>query len=237
MNSYLTNMFAVAAILISPSAYAGAESHGGSADELEFIGLGHQVAGLLSDWGPSQAFPEIDIAAFKLAISETRVRFTDEILMSEGREVDALNDASTKAIQVNRPRYILISGRADQKLALVFHEYLGILGIEADHYRLSTRFLDRLAREALEDSARRYFCAASCGFWRNDYLDGGHLISEPATGIGATRQEAWSRMVTNCESRTVIRGIEIGQPPITFESISAGGSLIRVTPNVCYLNR
>lgn len=113
--------------------------HGGDPYALEFVSIAKIISqnlpsaekanpSLFRRWGlTSQKFRE--------AIRVTRVVSKTKLFL-RGQEVDAINNMSV--IFVSRARWREAS--ILQRVRLVFHEYLGIIGTERDHYDASVEF-------------------------------------------------------------------------------------------------
>jgi hypothetical protein len=106
--------------------------------------LGRMSGELLSVIRLSQdLYPEVAIDALEKAIVKTKLFMVPAVVIN-GQELDASNNG-TDTIQVSRIRW---SGKAERnsRLALLFHEYLGILGLEKDNYHISNRLLNPVVK-------------------------------------------------------------------------------------------
>ncbi|HEX4923665.1 MAG TPA: hypothetical protein VFV50_06250, partial [Bdellovibrionales bacterium] len=84
------------------------------------------------------------------AVINTPVSSTDEALvLPDGREVDAIHYSGPNArIRFNRARWRAIEASLESRRLLALHEYLGVIEVEKDHYRVSEAILAELAKQA-----------------------------------------------------------------------------------------
>ena len=128
---------------IHPAAQAGrgGVGHGGGGDAiaLEFVSYGKLLAdSLVRIESLREAVPEVEQAKFAEAVASTRVYSRDQLNLN-GMEVDAINYPDSRLILLNRSRWSAYGSYAPKQVALVFHEYLGILRLDDSNYRISTR--------------------------------------------------------------------------------------------------
>lgn len=127
-------------LLVGHQAQAGRETgNGGDAIALEFKAAAIQVYTAINA-GQTPAFPEVNMRDFQRALDETGLVVVDQVFI-KGVEKDAANFPDKKLIEISRTRWLSVSSRYDRKLALVFHEYLGIMGIADSDYAISSRLL------------------------------------------------------------------------------------------------
>lgn len=141
--------------------------NGGDGYTIEFAGLAQSV---LKHWDELEIAGNLGITKerFEFAIQETEVHSTVESLHVGDFEVDAKNypfcdeglnprPAHCGLIVINRARWDAMGGDVLRKTALVFHEYLGALGMNRqrfdDFYEVSARNFDRL-KELLSRQTR-----------------------------------------------------------------------------------
>ena len=123
-----------------------AGAHGGNAQILEFKAIGEFLVQLLYD--PIETdFPEVDPAKFRDVVQSTEIRAARRRLHLNGREVIAINYPSRGLIRFSVKGWRELGDNSNVKLSLVFHEYLGILGIERDVYTVSSRLEAVLRRQ------------------------------------------------------------------------------------------
>lgn len=120
------------------SARAGGKGGGNGGDgvALEFKAIAHNIVDHWSELEFTRAL-SVSRSQFKKAIESAVVRSTDETLFVKGVEVDAINYTEPKGeIVINRRRWTGMSEDFARLAALVFHEYLGVMGTD------NTRFDD-----------------------------------------------------------------------------------------------
>lgn len=94
-------------------------------------------------------FPEVPIANLKAAANRVRL-IVREKTFANGVETDATNNGSD-LIELNGSRWQKIVDR-DRRLALIFHEILGLIGLEKDNYSISSRLLMPESRFHMEQT-------------------------------------------------------------------------------------
>ena len=107
----------------------------------EFVSLGRLVAKAVS--AKRVMLGKVRAEQFNNAVETTRVT-TIEKTVFEGAEVDAVNYPKKHQVVLNRRRWRSYHNHFRYKLALVLHEYLGILGDSDTHYAISTQYLPAL---------------------------------------------------------------------------------------------
>lgn len=145
-------IFLVALAMIGLPQYASANAkvvgNGGDEYSVEFTQLAHE----LTDWlaANRKLLPKsFSMQAYRTALKTTQVESTDEPLSLNGATKDALNFPAQKRILFNRAAWNRILS-LPRKKALVFHEYLGILGIDDSRYQISRLVIKS---EGLDDSS------------------------------------------------------------------------------------
>lgn len=158
--------FSVAVILIlificmaalSASAREGGGSHGGDTLVFEFTGSAQNLSTALKKAGPIEGCPDAD--AFGALVNDPRTHYSSATLVTvptdEGEiEVDARNwnDDDGAHIEISRVRISQIKN-PEIFMALVLHEFFGLMGIEGTNDQHATRKcfngLNALGREDL----------------------------------------------------------------------------------------
>lgn len=183
--------FALAILSSSFPALAASEAsgagNGGDPNSLEFVAVGRQIHTLLLSW-PKTALPEVAAGDLNLIIDQSEVQTTDKPLFEKDQPVAAKNFPKKKLILVNISAWQGLSGSIDKRMALVLHEYLGLLGIEVNSYTVSSKFMNILVQTALEDANRRWSCTAACGGYKDGQPDG--YFFELVGGGGPTAADA-----------------------------------------------
>ena len=147
-------MFFVMTSLLSVGAFAGksgggggGEGNGGDGCLAEFVAIGRNLARML----PELDVTAVDQKAFYNTIDETTVRVTHEALYADGQRVQAVNFPAKKLVVVNKSLCDTLATPATAKVMIVFHEYLGIMGLEkSGDYRISSTIAELLKNGKLE---------------------------------------------------------------------------------------
>jgi len=138
----------ITCLILSASAHAGVrDGGGGDAAEVEFSNIGKQLVTMLQAKG-NLGF---DLTALKSAVDATQVSMLRHQLFDKAVERDAMNYPAEKQIEVNRAYWIGL--QAVPKVELVFHEYLGIAGIEHDVYTISSTLVSLLGVDEITKMA------------------------------------------------------------------------------------
>jgi len=129
----------VAMLFVQPG-YADEEKStgtrgGGDALELEFTQIGRRIHQSFEQRLP-EVLAALDLSALKSVIKTAEVESTDEKLFVNGKEVSAVNIPSENRILVYRTAWNQIRN-THTKVALVLHEYLGLLGEADSKYEIS----------------------------------------------------------------------------------------------------
>lgn len=118
------------------SSFAGNElGNGGDGLAQEFVAIGRGVAERLR----AESNPAVSADTFLKIVESTSVS-TKSRLELNGSEVDAINYPSSGRIELNRSRWKEYGAR--EKASLVFHEYLGIAGIDDSNYEISGKYVE-----------------------------------------------------------------------------------------------
>lgn len=117
----------------------GMDSSGGDGFALEFVQIAHELLTQLSSDTTSSS-QKVNLEQLSKAIETTRVESVDENLILDGVLKDAINSPSQKLITINRKSWEAMQNPRS-KVALVLHEYLGIMGTDDTKYQLSSIIL------------------------------------------------------------------------------------------------
>ena len=178
-------------------AYAGNESSGGGDPaELEFVSIGQGLMNGIKERGDG-ALPLIDLSSFQVAVERTTVSMKRSPLFLNGIERTAINHPKDLAIEVNRSEWLRL--KPVDKVALAFHEYLGIAGIEHDIYAVSSQLQSALGIDQISKIAQvaapnpEYRCALE--------LASPHVIQRTSNA------EMWGQHIKACGEVNVKRTI------------------------------
>ncbi len=110
--------------------------NGGDRYAGEFVEIGEEIVETLIH-SPRAG---IDSTAMLEAIRKTKVVSKDSLEL-DGKAIDAINYplATPPRIEVNRDAWDRMKWRRHDKIFLVMHEYLGILGVDDSNYQISRR--------------------------------------------------------------------------------------------------
>lgn len=143
-------------LLLAPSAGFAGNEHPGGGDAL--VSQFKKIAKVLADEVADLQYVNglenetLTLIQVKLpsAVLNTPVSSTDsKLVLPDGREVDAIHYSGSNArIQFNRERWRALEASLESRRLLVLHEYLGVIEIEKDHYRVSELLLAELLRAA-----------------------------------------------------------------------------------------
>jgi len=107
----------------------------------------------------SADFPEISIADLKAVAARVRIIIRDRT-SANGVETDASNNGYD-LIELNGSRWPKITD-SDRRLALIFHELLGCMGLEKNSYALSSRLLSPENRFVKEQNFSCHLPSGQC---------------------------------------------------------------------------
>jgi hypothetical protein len=128
-------------VALSQFVQAGDGDHvgnGGDADEILIANITQEIEASFKTY--EQQFPEVNFEQLKQAFRDTNLRVVEEDLFNgQGIRRTAINQPLAKKILVDRRLWQPIRDQAAVSVPLIFHEYLGILGIEIEEYKISTR--------------------------------------------------------------------------------------------------
>jgi hypothetical protein len=128
-------LMAALMVLSTASAFAGNElGNGGDSFAQEFVAIGRKLAELLEN-NPDPAF---SAGIFQESVKRAAVSSKDKLEL-RGAEVDAINYPESGRIEINRSRWKEYGLR--EKTSLVFHEYLGVAGVDDSNYEVSGRYV------------------------------------------------------------------------------------------------
>lgn len=129
-------LMAALMVLSTGSSFAGNElGNGGDSFAQEFVAIGQKIAERLKN----DPDPEVSALTFLEAVEEASVSSKDRLEL-RGAEVDAINYPESKRVEINRSRWKEYGIR--EKTSLVFHEYLGIAGVDDSNYEVSGKYVE-----------------------------------------------------------------------------------------------
>jgi hypothetical protein len=114
--------------------------NGGDEYSQEFVNIGYELVESLM----KEPLAGVDPDSLMQAIKATKVKSTSAPLILRGQEVSAINDpfSNPPQIVINSQAWENMNSSSHKKVFLVFHEYLGIMGIDDANYQVSS-LLDR----------------------------------------------------------------------------------------------
>lgn len=132
--------FIIAALLAASVSWAAGTDVGNPGDAVVFDFIRASREGLESLRKNAYLVPYIKVADFENSIQTAQISNSNDPLVLNGIEVDAINYPAKKAIVFNRPRWIAQTDRY-LKIALAVHEHLGLLGFSDPNYALTFQVL------------------------------------------------------------------------------------------------
>jgi hypothetical protein len=139
----------ICSMLLSLEGLAGnSVLNGGDSVSIEFVAIARiALADLTLEnlSGPNQE----TAMQIKAQIDQIKVYSQDRTFLTDGQEVDAINEPQAKKITVGRFRWSIQKNHMRQRLQLVLHEYIGVLGYDDNNYVLSQPLLEALKPETI----------------------------------------------------------------------------------------
>lgn len=139
----MRSLFLLFTLIVSfNSAFAGWENgNAGDTVAAEFIMTARHAVERMKLL-PHSELTELDLDKLSGAILNTKVHSREQLFL-RGYEVDAINDPESRQIVVNRSRWKLLRVPTEtaNRLMLVIHEYLYIIGIDDNQFRVSGRLV------------------------------------------------------------------------------------------------
>lgn len=135
MKWILLPILALTLAFSSASAGPRVVGNGGDAYALQFIIFAQKVLLYLQN----SNIKGLDTLALAKIIESAKVESTTRTLTLDGMTKDAINYPSEQRIVFNRDRWVTLL--SEERLALVLHEYLGLLGVEQANYEYSKLLL------------------------------------------------------------------------------------------------
>lgn len=172
-------------LCVSTLAFAGHDQGGGGETEaLKFAMIASRALSIVQE--NQSKFPEVSASLFQNAIKQTKIQITNEELQLNGEKKDAINYPEQSLIKVNRFAFRALTSNSVAQIALVVHEYLGILSIDDSNYFISSRVGGILGKQ--NEPLFKWSCAAVaiCGYYERVYS---------IKGEGDTSGEAWNETV------------------------------------------
>ena len=118
----------------------GMDGAGGGGRSLHFLKIAQDIRAMTIKLDHTKQFS----MALDMAIHNTEIEFVNERLFLNGVRKDALNFASLNKIKVDENAWESLS--YEQKVILVIHEYLGIMGIDDQRAQISQYFYRESSR-------------------------------------------------------------------------------------------
>lgn len=115
----------------------GAVSGGGDAYSAQFTKIGYDVLQRLK----FEPLDEVSNELLAATLITTRVTSQNKMILN-GKEVDAINTPSQKLIQISRTRWDALNDKPKEKFILVAHEYFSVMGLEDSRYQISKKLFD-----------------------------------------------------------------------------------------------
>jgi hypothetical protein len=134
-------------VLASVAAGPRVIGSGGDVYALQFVSSAEQVLQYLQ----KTPLRSIDLVALEQAVNSAKVESTEETLKLEGMDKDALNYPAQNRIVFSRKRWEAMA--TNERLALVLHEYLGLLGQKDASYQFSKNLLKDLTTAGTSEVA------------------------------------------------------------------------------------
>jgi len=123
--------------------------NGGDGYAAEFVATAKTAVRLLKNHPTDESIPDygIDLKQFETAVKTTAVH-SEERLFLDDQEVDAINYPQKKLIKISRSRWkeLRSNDQEQARYRLVIHEYLFIIGIDDQQYRVSDGIMESLSR-------------------------------------------------------------------------------------------
>jgi hypothetical protein len=133
-------------------ARGGMDSGGGDTFAMEFVAIGHQaldyLVGIEKLDRPDALKGLVNLDSLRGALSQTQIETRERVYLGT-EEKDAINIPSESKIILSRSRWAALRPAHESKLAIVLHEYLGIIGLADSAYEISHKFLARLTTHPL----------------------------------------------------------------------------------------
>jgi hypothetical protein len=138
------------ALLVTHQSYAQSVRGGGDAITAEFLSAAEESYRIVLEQTSAASACGFTASSLKDKIDSVNIESTNEALMLDGVEKDAIWDKSIDLIRLNRARWISIPG-IYLKRRLALHEFLGILGVDDSNYRCSGVFFTAESLEKIEN--------------------------------------------------------------------------------------
>lgn len=137
-------------ILFSHSGFAAGNSvlNGGDGIAAEFTAIIKIAVADLANENLSPLDQTI-LMQVRSHIDQIKVYSKERTFLGDGQEVDAINEPSALKITVSRKRWDSFQNNMQQRLQLVLHEYIGVLGYNDQNYVRSLPLLKAFRSETL----------------------------------------------------------------------------------------
>lgn len=164
--------------------FAGGETgNGGDSIAIEFSSIAYTTLAMIQS--NNNLFPEFKAVDLRQAIFQTELVTIDRLYLN-GVEKDAINYPLGKKIEISRIRWNECGNDYVRKSSLVFHEYLGIMGVDDSGYNISERLFSSISVLKLELGGNYGSTLQECGirivakYFNNVYVE---LIDNPLSGF------------------------------------------------------
>lgn len=137
--------FSLILLNITVCAGGGVTSSGGDSVAAEFSVTARHIASILEN----EIKTVVSSQDFLSAVNSTQVVSQDKVLL-EGYERDAVNYPSLKKIVVGRNRWFETANQIGRRYILVMHEYLNIMGIDDSKYQISSKLFLANGKKRIE---------------------------------------------------------------------------------------
>jgi hypothetical protein len=177
----LRYLFATVFFLFSLAAQAGGSDvgRGGDSIALDFRAIALYNLKLIQK--RSDLFPGFDTARFGNLVANTKIETLDRVFL-DGVEKDAVNFSNPERIEVGAIRWLRLPMNDPRKEALVFHEYLGLMGLEdSDDHSYSLKLLSLLRTYIKNDAGTPLY---NCFLIKDPKMEPRYLDSVRVGGTG-----------------------------------------------------
>lgn len=174
------------------SATAGEKGNGGDYCTQSIVQVKKTLMASLNYAGPS-VYPEFQFDVLEWYLEKATIKVVPKTVVN-GEETDAKNYPSQKLIELNRGRWCTFD--IESKVKILFHEYLGVMKLEASNeYPISGRL-------EVVRNPERYVCEFTWIRITSAYPYANEHGS--ARGLGTNLKDAWERAVAETHPETAV---------------------------------